>query len=430
MIKNYDSLIRNSEFPRQTKKALQIVETGIKAVDAKKAIAKTQLPTLKKFDKVFVIGFGKATGEMAQALERRIGENVHKGTIVSIKKAKTKKIQSLVGTHPFPTAKNVKAAKKICSIAEEAGKNDLVICLVSGGGSTLLTLPVKGINLKEMQKTNKLLLHSRATIKEVNCVRKHLSKVKGGRLMEAVQPATLYTITISDVTGDDLETIASGPTTADKTTFKQAINTLKKYRLWNKTPKGVRKHLNKGAKKIIPETPKTIFKKVHNKIILNNLVAIKAMKKKANSLGFKPIVYSTTLKGEAKETGKKLVAVAKKRKAPVAIIAGGETTVKVTGRGKGGRNQELVLGSLKELSKLEKAVFISIGTDGIDGESKAAGAIADSTTLKKALSRKFVPGKYLKRNDSNKFFKKIKGEIITGPTGTNVSDLQLLLCWN
>lgn len=430
MIKNQETLIKNSAFPKQAKKALQIIEAGVKAADAKKAMAKTPLPNLKKFDKVFVIGFGKAAGEMALALEKRMGKNIYKGAIVNTKKVGTKKILSFVGNHPFPTTTNVKAAKKICSIAEEARKKDLVMCLVSGGGSTLLTLPTKGISLNDLQKTNKLLLHSRATIKEINCVRKHLSQVKGGRLMETVQPASLYTITISDVIGDGIETIASGPTTADKTTFKQAINTLKKYKLWNKTPKKVRKQLIQGTKKKIPETPRKNFKNVHNKIILKNLDAIKAMEKKAKRLGFRTIVYSDKLKGEARETGKKMVAIAKKKRKPVAIIAGGETTVKVTGKGKGGRNQELVLGCLKELSQLKNAVLVSIGTDGIDGESKAAGAIADSQTLQKALEKNLVPKKFLEINDSNTYFKKTKGEIVTGSTGTNVSDIQVLLCWN
>ncbi len=426
MIKNNALLIKKSTFPNDARKALQIIEAGLKAADVSKAVKKAMLPSLNQFENVYVIGFGKASASMAEALEKRLGRKIKKGLVIGLQKAKTKRIRSFVGSHPFPSKKNIVATKKILSIAEKAGKKDLVIVLESGGGSSLLALPARGISLGSLAKTNKLLVGSKASIEEINIVRKHLSRVKGGLLMQTIYPARLYSLIVSDVVGDKLSTISSGPTAGDKSSFRQAGTVLKKYRLWNKVSKDVRERLSKGMKGKVAETPKPgniIFKKAKNRILLNNKVALKAMKEKAKSLGFRAEIYSNSLGGEAGNAGKKLVSKIRAKKRPFALIAGGETIVNLKGKGIGGRNQEMVLANLKELAKSEKTIFVSIGSDGVDGNSKAAGAIADSKTLGKRKDWK----KFLKRNDSNSFFRKVRGEIVTGSTGTNVMDLQLVL---
>jgi len=429
MIKNKLSLSKNSSFPTQAKKALQIIEAGLKAVETGNAVKKAKLPKLKRFEKVYVVGFGKAAAATAEALEKRLGKRISDGAVVSTRKARTKRIRSFVGTHPLPSKKNVEATKKILEIAEKAGSKDLVVCLASGGGSALLALPAEQVCVRELARTSKLLIQSKATIREINCVRKHLSRIKGGQLMQAAYPAKMHTLVVSDVVGNDPAIIASGPTVGDKSTFKQAISVIKKYRLWKKAPAKVRLHLSQGARRILQETPKPgnkIFRKARNEIVLNNTAALKAMQRKAKALGLNAVIYSSRLQGEARKTGRKLAAIAGKKRKPTAIIAGGETTVEVKGKGLGGRNQELVLGSLEKLAGMEKAVLVSIGSDGIDGNSRAAGAIADSKTIRKRGDWK----DFLERNDSNAFFKRVRGEIVTGNTETNVMDLQLLLAWN
>jgi len=433
MIKNRQSLNRG-KLKSLRANALRIIETGLSAVEVKGAMKRAKLPALGKFDNVYVVGFGKASASMAEALEARLGKRIATGTVVSIRKAKTKRIKGFKGTHPIPSATNVKAAKEILGICEKSGKKDLVIVLVSGGGSALLSIPAKGIGLRELQKTNRLLVNSNATIQEINTVRKHVSAVKGGQLAGAAYPARVHALLVSDVIGNSLSTIASGPTVADSSSFKGAMEVLKRHGLWKKTPAKVRKRLFLGINGKTAETPKQnsrIFRKVTNKILLDNGTAIRAMQARAKQLGFRAVVYSKAFDGEAGHAGKFLVRNAcmlgLKWQKPVALIAGGETTVTVRGKGKGGRNQEMVLAALPELEKAKKAVFASVGSDGIDGNSRAAGAIADSTTLSIALDKGLRPSAFLARNDSNGFFQKIKGEVLTGYTETNVMDLQLVL---
>tara|TARA_Y100000310_G_scaffold345252_1_gene463136 strand:+ start:4154 stop:5398 length:1245 start_codon:yes stop_codon:yes gene_type:complete len=408
------------------KQARQIIKTGLDAVEVKGAVKKAKLPSLEKFENVYVVGFGKASAAMAEALEQKVGTQIRDGVVVSIRKAKTTCIKSFKGTHPIPSAANLKATEQIIKVTEKAGKKDLIIALISGGGSALLAKPAQGITLSEMQKVSSLLIRSKADITEINTVRKHLSQVKGGQLAKKIAPAKLHALIVSDVIKDDLSIIASGPTVGDKTTLRDAVGLLRRHGLWDKIPKSVRKHL--GGKS--SETPKTV-RNCSNNIILNNKIALKAMHKKAKALGFKSLIYSSEVEGEAEHVGRflmrKALALKGKGKKPIALIAGGETTVTITGKGKGGRNQEMVLGALGELQYAGNAVFISIGSDGIDGKSNAAGAIADSSTLQTARKKKLNPAKFLARNDSNSFFKKVKGEIVTGYTETNVMDLHIIL---
>jgi len=419
MIKNKGALVKG-KFSRERRKALQIIEEGLEAVQVKGAVKRAKLPDLRKFDKVYVVAFGKASAKMAEAMEERLGDRIADGAVVSIRKAKTKRIKPFKGTHPVPSPANVRAAKKIVEIVEKAGKKDLVIALVSGGGS---------LTISDMKRVTSLLLKSTAKIKEINAVRKHLSQVKGGRLAKMAYPGKLVALQISDVFGDDVAFMASGATCPDKSTRQQAMRVLKRHRLWSKVPESVRKHLQKRE----AETPNKL-KLCSNIVIVNNQLALKAMRKKARQLGFKPLIYSNELDGEAEHLGRFLVRKAstlrERSKKPVALIAGGETTVTMTGKGTGGRNQEIVLGAVRDLEKAGKAVFVSVGSDGIDGNSRAAGAIADSETMERARDKKLNPRNILARNDSNTFFKKVKGEIVTGYTETNVMDLQLILLWD
>lgn len=425
MIENKTKLLKG-KFKTQRAKALKIIQAGLESVRVEKAIKKAKLPNLKEFDKIYVIGFGKASALMAETLEKRLGNRIEDGAVVSVRKAKTKRIQGFKGTHPLPSNENVKATEKIIEIIEKARRNDLVIALISGGGSALLTLPAKGITLTELREVNSLLIHSDVEIRELNTVRKHLSGVKGGLLIKKASPARLHAFIVSDVIGNDLSVIASGATVRDESTLRQAKNVLRKHGLWSKVPKSVQRHLIRPAN----ETPKRI-RRCENTIILDNSTALKAMQKKARELGFKAIVCSSELDGNTHHVGRfivrKAAILSHSSAKPIALICGGETTLIVKGRGKGGRNQEMVLNVLKDLEKIKGAVFVSIGSDGIDGNSSAAGAIADSSTLQKAKGKKLKLERFLKKNDSNSFFKKVNGEIITGNTETNVMDLQLVL---
>ncbi len=427
MIKHRKKLV-SGKLSAEKRKALQIIEAGLEAANVAAAVKKAKLPALGKFNNIYVIGYGKASALMAEELEKRLGAKISKGAVVSTRKAKTKRIKGFKGTHPIPSTANVRAAKEIAAICEKGTRKDLVIALVSGGGSALLTLPAEGITLSDLKKTTSLLIRSKATIGEINAVRKHLSQVKGGKLAEKAEPAKLHALIVSDVVGNDLSVIASGATSADKSTLRVARNVLKRHRLLEKIPKPVLKHL-RSAKN---ETPKRT-RGCENKIVLDNMVSLNAMQKKARSLGFKAVVQSSELEGEASHVGRFLVrkaeVLAHKHRKPIALIAGGETTVTLRERGKGGRNQEMVLGSVADLSRMKNAVFASIGSDGIDGDSRAAGAIATSATLKEAKSKRMDVKKFLARNDSNGFFRKLNGEIVTGYTETNVMDFQLVLAW-
>lgn len=446
-IKNFGRLIGNSPYKEERKTVLELIEVGLEAIDAKSAIRdnvsldkntlkiKNETVNLKKIKNIFVFGCGKASGLMAEEIEKILGSKLSKGIVISVGNAKTKRIKVVKGTHPIPSKTNLKATEKIVGLARKAKSNDLVICLISGGGSALLCLPAKGISLQQLQKINEMLIKSGAPIGEINTVRKHLSSVKGGLLAKEAFPAEVISLIISDVVDDKIETIASGPTAPDSTTYNDAIQVLKKYNLWDKAAASIRKHLLNGLHRQLEETPKQnspVFKNVSNFIVMNNVVALNAIHKRAFELNLNPTIYTSELTGEASRIGEKLV----KRAAMTAFesasrnilfLAGGETSVTVKGRGKGGRNLELVLGAVKELSKTKNAVMASFATDGIDGNSNAAGAIADSDSLKMAEEKGLKIEDFLQNNDSFGFFNKLNDCIYTGYTKTNVMDLQLIL---
>lgn len=374
-----------------------------------------------------MIGAGKASAQMARAVERLLGARIS-GGLINVKDghgAKLGRIEINECGHPVPDARGVAGARRIAKIASAADADDLIVCLISGGASALLPLPAPGITLAEKQKTTRLLLHSGASIHEINCVRKHVSRIKGGQLARLAYPATLLTLILSDVIGDDLDVIGSGPTVPDRSTIADARAILEKYHIPNKVLEAA------------VETPKPgdkIFEKTRNVIVGSNALAVDAAALEARRLGFHTLVLSTFLQGEAREVGRVHAAIAKEMRAsgrpvpaPACVISGGETTVTVRGKGLGGRNQELALAAALDIADLHDTVILSAGTDGTDGPTDAAGAIADGTTLARAQALGLDASAFLANNDSYRFFEATGDLIKTGPTGTNVADIQVVL---
>jgi glycerate-2-kinase len=322
-------------------------------------------------------------------------------------------------------------------IAEGATADDLIICLISGGGSSLMPLPRGDITLADKRQVTDALLKSGATINEVNTVRKHISDFKGGWLAKKAYPATILNLILSDVIGDPLDFIASGPTVPDSTTFSEAIGVLKKYDLWTKAPSFVRKLLSDGEKGLVPETPKAgdeAFKKVYSFVVGNNRFATQAACEDLKSAGLNTLMLTAMMEGEARQVGIVLASIAREASVsrnpvprPAGIVAGGETTVFVVGKGIGGRNQEIALAAAMKLEGLDGVAVASLSTDGVDGPTDAAGAIVDGQSLVRAKEVGLAPEKFLAENDSYHFFSKLGDLIFTGPTGTNVNDVSVIV---
>ncbi len=396
---------------------------------------------LSEVRRIIVVGGGKASGNMAEVLEEIFGDRVT-GGVVNVPEGtasgyRTRKIKLVEAGHPLPTEAGVKGAEEMIDLASGLEPRDLVVCLLSGGGSALITLPAGGISLDELRETTQLLLKSGATIQEVNAVRKHLSEIKGGQLTKAAHPARVVALLVSDVVGDRLDTIASGPTYPDQTTFADALAVIEKYELMEKVPRNVLERLKLGTEGGIPETPKPgekYFLNAIHQIIASNADAVGAAAAVGKSHGLNVSILTKTMQGEAREVGAHLAAIArdvvkagKPLSRPALLISGGETTVTVKGGGMGGRNQELVLSAAIGISGLENATVASFSTDGIDGPTDAAGAVADSFTLERAGALKLDPALHLERNDSYNFFKGLGNLLTTGPTRTNVMDIAYLI---
>jgi len=390
---------------------------------------------LSAFRNIYVIGAGKASARMARAIERLLGCRISSGEINTKDghAAALRRVRINECGHPVPDQRGVAGARRIAQIASEAGQDDLIICLISGGASALLPLPAPPITLAEKQKTTRLLLHCGASIHEINSVRKHISRIKGGQLARLAYPATLLTLVLSDVIGDDLDVIGSGPTVPDRSTFANARAIFEKYRIWNKLPAAVRNRFDSSAQ----ETPKPgdkIFQNTRHVIVGSNALAVDAAALEARRLGFHTLVLSTFLEGEAREVARVHAAIAREIratgrpvKAPACVISGGETTVTVHSKGLGGRNQEFALAAAIDIAGLRDVVILCGGTDGTDGPTDAAGAIADGTTLARAESLGLSAPAFLRNNDSYHFFEATGDLIKTGPTGTNVADVQIVL---
>ncbi|MCP5114062.1 MAG: glycerate kinase, partial [bacterium] len=331
----------------------------------------------------------------------------------------------------------VEGARRISEIAAQAGEDDLVVCVVSGGASALMPLPAEPITLEQKQETTRLLLACGATIHEINAVRKHISGIKGGQLSRLAWPATVVSLLLSDVIGDDLDVIGSGPTAPDSSSFASAKALLEKYQILHQTPAAVRHRIEQGIAGEIPETPapgSREFTRTQNLVVGSNLLAVNACVEKAKQLGFRTSVLSTFIEGETKDVARMHAAIAKEIRAsgrpvkpPACLISGGETTVTLRGDGLGGRNQEFVLAAAADLDGLERVVALSGGTDGTDGPTDAAGAIADGRTIARAAKHNLKAGQYLANNDSYHFFDHLGDLLKTGPTNTNVMDVRILL---
>jgi glycerate 2-kinase len=453
-IKNKEQLVKTgvTQLNRKARAlALKSLEYALNAVDPKQLMkSKLSLKNsilkvnqysfdLKKFKNVYVIGGGKASGSIAEALEQILGRHIANG-LVNIphgSKHKTEIIKFQEANHPIPDKSGVEGTRRMLEIAEQAKKEDLVICLISGGGSSLMPLPRGGITIKDKRELTNMLLKCGATINEINTVRKHISDFKGGWLAKKAYPATVLNLILSDVVGDPLGFIASGPTVPDSTTFSEAIKVLKKYGLWDKASVSVKKVLSIGEKGLIPETPKAkdkAFKKVYNVIIGNNRFASLAAREQLRSAGSNTLLLTSTMEGEARHVGVMLASIAREVALsgnpvpkPAGIIAGGETTVTVTGKGSGGRNQEISLAAALKMGGMDGVVVASLSTDGVDGPTDAAGAIVDGKTIARAAEMDLNPREFLVENDSYNFFSKLGDLIFTGPTGTNVNDVSVIV---
>lgn len=447
-IKNSSDLIENGQTRAERnarKSCLDAIEYALMSVEPSRLvktrvklrgdrlIADEKQINLDRFRRVLVIGGGKASGAMASAIESLLDGKITAGMInvpeSQVEKNACKIIELHGATHPLPSKKGEEGVVKMLEMIGTPTQDTLVICLISGGGSSLLPMPRAGVSLSDKIEVTRNLLQAGATIGELNIVRKHLSAIKGGWLAERLYPSTVISLVISDVIGNRLESIASGPLFPDPSTFLDAVKVLKKYRVWRKLPVNVYALMQKGVQGAIPETPKPgsrYFERVFNTVIGSNLDACAAAVRRLRSRRYSPVLLNTNYEGEARDVGKNFGSLAlgmigKTR--PRSYVAGGETTVSVKGNGKGGRNQELALGAALKISGNQGVAIISMGTDGIDGPTDAAGAIVDGTTVAKARSKGLRPEDFLSYNDSYHFFKELDDLVITGPTGTNVNDL-------
>ena len=387
---------------------------------------------LNRLDRILVLGVGKAGAAMARAVEEILGERVSEGFVV-VKdgyRLPTARIDVAEAGHPVPDARGLEAADRLLALASSASERDLVLVLVSGGGSALTPAPAEPITLAEKQAVTRLLLEAGATIGELNAVRKHLSRFKGGLLARAARPATVVTLALSDVIGDPLDVIASGPTAPDASTYGDALEVLEARRVIDRVPRAVVERLRAGARGEIEETPKPgdrLFARVRNLVIGNNALVVEAAAAAAERLGYKPYVLTRALQGEARKVGRELVERARLLPGPVCMIAGGETTVTVRGNGRGGRCQEAVLAAALALKADEDLVVLAAGTDGTDGPTDAAGGLVDAGTLERGRAGGQDAERALADNDAHTFLGAAGDRIVTGPTNTNLLDLYLVV---
>lgn len=447
MVEFRSPTLGHGETQEQLRAVLDVMGAALEAVDPAEAIRRhvrregerlhvnDHVYNLDDYDSIYVVGAGKAGSVMAQAIEDRLGDRLTRGVVV-VKRgytAPTRKIIIHEGGHPLPDPAGLVGTRRITDLLANTTERDLVIALISGGGSALMVMPVQGIQLRDLQALNGQLLASGATINEINAVRKHLSAVKGGQLARMAAPAEVLTLILSDVVGSPLDVIASGPTVPDESTYDSAKEVLDRYDLWAKAASAIREHLDAGRRGEIPETPKPgdpIFDRVTNVIIGDNAMAAEAAIEKARALGYNTLLLSTYIEGEAREVARVFAGIAQEIAnrgrpiaAPACVVAGGETTVTLQGTGRGGRNTELALAAGIAIDGLDRALIASLATDGTDGPTDAAGAIVDGKTMDRARAQGLNPRDYLRRSDSYHFFDQLGSLIITGPTNTNVNDL-------
>jgi hydroxypyruvate reductase len=398
---------------------------------------------LSRFDRVLLAGAGKAGAPMARAAAGILGDRLAAGVMI-VKEGYSedladRKISVIEAGHPLPDERGVQGAGRVVELLEDAGPDDLVIALLSGGGSALLVSPAEGLSLADLQGLTSALLRCGADIYEINALRKHLERLKGGGMARLAAPATLVTLILSDVVGDPLDVIASGPTVPDRSTYAEAFHVLEKYDLLEKAPIAIVRHLERGLIGELPETPKpgeAVFIQVNNVLIGSNKLAAEAALKQAQAEGLQGLLLTTYLQGEARQAGRLLASLARQIAAdgrplprPSCLVAGGETTVTLHGNGLGGRNQELALGAVADLAGLPGVALVTLATDGGDGPTDAAGAVVTGNTLERAHQAGLSPSDYLARNDAYHFFDALDDLLKPGPTQTNVNDLVFLFAF-
>ena len=432
--------------------ALTILQASLEAADAGQAVRSVlavsrdhirtgKLRLLRKeYDRIFLIAVGKAAVPMAQAIEETIGERLEEGLAVTKHghaAQSLKKCRIIQAGHPIPDEAGFEASQEVEQLLRQLNARDLLIVAISGGASALLSAPAAGVTLAAKQKTTDLLLRAGADIGELNAVRKHLSRLKGGRLAQLAYPAAIVSLILSDVIGDPLDVIGSGPTAPDHSSFADALAVIGKFNLLNRIPQAIRRLLEDGKRGLVPETPKgndPLFDRVHNVVIGSNRLALQAAARTARKLGYRTLILASSMRAETRDVADahaqilhEVTASRQPIARPACLLSGGETTVTVRGPGKGGRNQEFVLAAALPIAGLRNVLVLSAGTDGTDGPTDAAGAIATGRTVERALAKNLDPAKYLVSNNSYPFFEALGDLVKTGPTGTNVMDIHLLL---
>ncbi len=431
--------------------ARAIFDAGVRAVGPEACVARHLLISgsrlcagnveldLDQIRHIYVAGAGKASAAMARQVEDLLGPRIHDGVVVTKygHGMSLEHCRVMEAGHPVPDAKGLEGAAALLEMVSRAGPEDVILCLISGGASALTPAPAKGITLTDKQDTTRLLLGCGATIHEINTIRKHLSRIKGGQLCTSAGGARVISLILSDVVGDDLDIIGSGMTAPDTGYFRDCQAILARYRIRETVPEAVRQRIQAGIKGEILDTPKPgdpLFSKVSNRVVGSLSDALNAAQKEANRRGFTPLVLSSMIQGEAGEAAKVLCAIAREVKTsgrpvvpPACLLAGGETTVTIKGKGKGGRNTELALAGAMSLAGTDGIVLLSAGTDGTDGPTDAAGAFADSTTISRTAALGLSAEAHLADNDSYNFFLALEDLLVTGPTRTNVMDMQILL---
>jgi len=427
--------------------ALEVLAAALDAVDPAEAIRRAMVRDdeilringvaydLTRYRRVLVVGGGKAGGSMAQAVAAILGERITAGW-VNVKHGYTAPATRITvheAGHPVPDAAGVAGTRAMVDLLRGVTADDLVLCVISGGGSALMTLPVEGVSLEEMQALTGSLLRCGAPIQAINTLRKHLSQVQGGQLARLAHPAAVVALILSDVVGSPLDVIASGPTVPDPTTFSDALQVIEQYRIEDQVPGPIRRHLARGAAGEIPDTPKMgdpALERVQNVIVADNARAAQAAVQRAQTLGFHTLLLSTYIEGEAREVAKVLAALAREITAtgrpaprPACLILGGETTVTVRGDGTGGRNQELAVAAALAIRGMPSALVASLATDGSDGPTDAAGGLVDGTTVERAQAAGLSAQAALVDNDSYPYLERVGDLLVTGPTNTNVNDL-------
>lgn len=434
----------------------RILAAALQAVEPKAAVARHmhrngdaltihgRTYDLKRIKRVLIVGAGKAGAPMAHAAAQILGKHLTQGVVI-VKEGyrhddwQSEKISILEAGHPIPDERGVQGTQRIIQLLEDTKPDDLILCLISGGGSALLTSPAHGLDLADLQSVTTDLLACGANINEINTLRKHLDQVKGGGLARLAFPAKTITLILSDVVGNPLDVIASGPTVPDTTTFNRAHAIIEQYNLLDRVPGKVIRILNRGSSGEYPETPKPgdpVFANLQNVIIGSNLLAAEAAVEQAKVEGFHTLLLTTYLQGEARQVGRVLAAVAKQiaengqpLPRPACVITGGETTVTLRGSGLGGRNQEMALSAVTDLAGLSNVAVVTLATDGGDGPTDAAGAVVTGQTLERARQAGIDPIDHLTRNDSYNFFAPLGDLLKPGPTFTNVNDLAFLFAY-